>query len=114
MTRKTWALFLQTWTSQVTDENDQRIKRLFDNYDRDGDNLITLQDFKDFYKDSIIKKESTVWSNIRSWDYRQDLQKASGKDQRSAKTLLRYLLPGNREFYGYFLEMLHWKSNYSF
>ena len=67
MTRKIWAVFLQSWTSQMTDENDQRIKRLFDNYDRDNDNLITVEDFKDFYRDSIIKKESTVWANIRSW-----------------------------------------------
>lgn len=106
MTRKTCTLFLRSCTSQMTDENDARIKRLFDNYDKDKDDLITLQDFKDFYRDSIVKKESTVWANIRSWDYRTDLRKGSERDKRSPKTLLRYILPRKRQYYDYFFRLL--------
>lgn len=107
MTRKTCTEFLQYCTNQVTDINDTRIKRLFDGYDTDKDDLVTCSDFKEFYKDSILKKESTVWANIRSWNYKQDLRKGHNRPPRSPKTLLRYLLPQKRQYFEYFLNLLH-------
>lgn len=93
-------------TSQLTDENDIRIRRLFDNYDKDKDGRVSLEDFQEFYKDSIVVRESTVWSNIRSWDYRTDLRKGVHREKRNPLTLLRYGLPQNKEFYDYFFSLL--------
>jgi hypothetical protein len=106
MSKRTCTKFLQSCTSQHTDENDIRIKRLFEAYDKDLDGKISAQEFKDFYQDSIIKKESTVLANIRSWDYKTDLRKGMNRSKRSPKTLLRFGLPQNEEFFEYFFSLL--------
>ena len=107
MTRQTCINFLQRCTSQLTSVDDPRITRLFENYDKDKDERVSVEDFKDFYRDSINKKESTVWSNIRSWDYKTDLKKGLHRENRDPKTLLRYALPQNKEFFDYFFNLLN-------
>jgi hypothetical protein len=117
MTRQTCTEFLKFCTNQNTDENDPRVKRLFDNYDKGNKNLITSEEFKLFYEDAINKKESTVWANIRSWNYKVDLKQGQNRDKRDPATLLRHLVPQKREYFDYLFGLLkedYLIGNYSF
>ena len=105
------ASFLKLCTNQNTDKSDPRVKRLFDNFNKKKDGLLTCEEFKDFYKDSILKKESTVWSNIRSWSYKTDLKQGTERERRDPETLLRFKIPEKGEYFDYFLDMLE-DSNY--
>jgi hypothetical protein len=102
---------LQYCTNQVTDINDSRIIRLFDNYCQTEEKIVSCEDFKRFYKDSIVKKATTVWGNIRAWGYKPDLKKGSDRTPRDPYTLLRFLLPRKKEYFSYFVDLLNENHN---
>lgn len=53
---------------------DQRIVRLFNEYDKDIDGKLTKEEFLDFYKDRALQKPELVWANLNSYGYGNDLR----------------------------------------
>ena len=100
------ASFLKLCTNQNTEIDDPRVKRLFDNFNEKKDGKLTCEEFKNFYKEAIEKKEQTVWSNVRSWNYKTDLKQGTERPIRDPKTLLRFKIPEQGEYFDYFFEML--------
>lgn len=110
MTKKTCMEFLKFCTSHVTDENDSRIGRLF-SYDKNKDELLEAEEFKEFYRDSAASREQIVRSNIGAWKYESDFKQGKVRDPRDPKTLLRYILPRKKEYSEYFFSLLNEKSS---
>lgn len=65
MTPETCVNFIKDSTNDpnVT-SSDQRVTRLFDDYDKDKDGKLSLSDFLDFYRDRAVTRPDLVWSNL--------------------------------------------------
>jgi Ca2+-binding EF-hand superfamily protein len=46
---------------------ENKINELFKEYDQNQDDLLTFEDFLNFYKNAAINRPSTVWSNLKSF-----------------------------------------------
>jgi hypothetical protein len=68
--------------------------------------LLLQQILKHFIETLLLNKESTVWSNIRAWDYKLDLKKGGEREKRPATTLLRYTISQNKDHLTYFMHLL--------
>ena len=68
------ARFITTCTNDVCNRDDQRVKEVFQQMDHDNDGYLTLDDFLNFYQDACKTKLQTVWRNIHSNGYRNDLK----------------------------------------
>lgn len=73
MTKEDCTRFVTGCTGNHCTVEDQNIQRTFEQYDKDKDNILTLQDFLDFYTDSARTKKQTVWLNLQTLHYRNDL-----------------------------------------
>ncbi|CAD8206139.1 unnamed protein product [Paramecium octaurelia] len=73
MTKEDCTRFVTGCTGNPCSIDDANIQRTFEQYDRDKDQNLTLQDFYDFYTDSARTKRSTVWLNLQTLHYRNDL-----------------------------------------
>ena len=89
---------------------------LFNRYDYDKDGFVTLEDFSQFFIDAIVleNKATTVWDNIKSFGYRNDLNKLNEPLDNSIKDddyelMPRYVLGNNQEWFNVLLK--HQRSN---
>jgi len=55
-------------------EDDVRVQRFFEKYDKDNDGFLTVQDFLQIYEDAKVRSH-VVWNNLQAHDYGFDLQK---------------------------------------
>ena len=68
MTTGTCIDFIKQITKDTSNivTSDNRIVKLFNNYNKDGDDLIKLDEFMQFYIDHSKTKPDTVWQNLRA------------------------------------------------
>ena len=85
---------------------DQRVKVLFDKYDTDKDEFLDVNGFFQFFIESILidKKVSTVWDNIKAFDYRYDLKKLNEplddyNNDCDYQIMPRYILSNEQKFF---------------
>ena len=65
-----------TTHKELVPEDDSRIEKLFNEYDKDKLGYITEDKFLEFYLKSLIeKKEVVVWENLKAMGIREDLHK---------------------------------------
>ena len=65
-----------TTTKEQVPEGDDRIKKFFETYDKEGLGYVTEDKFLEFYLDSLNNnREATVWENLTSMGIREDLKK---------------------------------------
>lgn len=64
-----------------TKNNEDRITTVYEKYDTDRDDHLTLQNFLDFYEDSAKERALTVWSNLKSFRIRYDFRSFDDPDQ---------------------------------
>lgn len=66
--------------------------RTFEQYDKDKDNFLNENDFIEFYKEASKSKKSTVWQNLKTLHFRDDLQRGDEVQVRQVdvKSLPRY------------------------
>ena len=74
------AAFTNSCTGDPCKPGDRRMQEFFLNNDSDHDGLLTLEDFLKFYTNSSIFKPHTVWNNLNSHHYRQDLKRFDDSD----------------------------------
>ncbi|CAD8179644.1 unnamed protein product [Paramecium octaurelia] len=73
MTKEDCTRFVTGCTGNPCSIDDANIQRTFEQYDKDKDQILTLSDFFEFYTDSARTKKSTVWLNLQTLHYRNDL-----------------------------------------
>lgn len=59
---------------------DERISGLYEKYDDDKDNLLTLDNFLLFYEDAAKERPNTVWGNLKNCRIRYDLKSMDDPD----------------------------------
>jgi hypothetical protein len=65
-----------TTHKELVPEDDSRIEKLFNEYDKDKLGYITEDKFLEFYLKSLVeKKEVVVWENLKAMGIREDLHK---------------------------------------
>ena len=86
--------------------DDQRVKFLFNKYDSDKQDYLDINGFFQFFIDSILidKKVSTVWDNIKAFDYRYDLKKLNEplddyNNDCDYQIMPRYILSNEQKFF---------------
>ena len=110
MTREDLEFFIR-FTTGATDliSGDIRIDKLMTKYDRDNDKILQLEDFLDFYLDSLLSnKEDTVWKNLYKHAYRNDLKKLNEIEEAKIdiQTLPRCILSSNPKAFELFFTIL--------
>ncbi|CAD8116913.1 unnamed protein product [Paramecium sonneborni] len=73
MSKEDCTRFVTGCTGNPCSIDDANIQRTFEQYDKDKDSILTLNDFLDFYTDSARTKRTTVWLNLQTLHYRNDL-----------------------------------------
>ncbi|CAD8129102.1 unnamed protein product [Paramecium sonneborni] len=73
MSKEDCTRFVTGCTVNPCSIDDANIQRTFEYYDKHKDSILTLNDFFDFYTDSARTKISTVWLNLQTLHYRNDL-----------------------------------------
>jgi hypothetical protein len=58
----------------MCDTSDNRVKRLFNKYDKLGDGTIKEESFVDFYKNSARASPATVWENLKVYKISNNLE----------------------------------------
>ena len=86
--------------------DDQRVKIFFSKYDYDRDDYLDINGFFQFFIDAILieKKVSTVWDNIKAFDYRYDLKKLNEpledyNNDDDYRIMPRYILSNEQKFF---------------
>ena len=69
------AQFMSSIIEKEVNENDEKIKYLFSNYNINNDGLLLFDEFLKFYFDSIKNKINVVWDNLYSLGYNNLLEK---------------------------------------
>lgn len=82
---------------------------MFDNYDKDKDNLITLDDFLSFYENAANSKnpqegEPLVRANLKAFGYKEDFTKL--EEEIDITELPRYMILNNSELYYQLFQLL--------
>ena len=78
MTSETCVDFIRNSTNdQSVTANDQRVVKLFQDYDRDKDGQLTKEEFVEFYRDKSKLRQDTVWANLASHNYNGELRQSS-------------------------------------
>ena len=74
---------------------------MYDKWDEDHDGILTLDNFVAFYLSSAQTKPKTVWNNLNSHRYRNDLRKENEVEinEVNIKILPRYLISQNNDYY---------------
>lgn len=80
---------------------EDRIASVFNRYDDDKDDQLTVKNFLEFYEDSAKERPNTVWTNLRSCRIRYDFKSFDEPDQEMVDItqLPRYLLGQRPDFY---------------
>ncbi|CAD8206268.1 unnamed protein product [Paramecium pentaurelia] len=113
MTKEDCTRFVTGCTGNPCSIEDANIQRTFEQYDRDKDQILTLQDFYDFYTDSIRTKKSTVWLNLQTLHYRNDLVRGDRVPlpEINAQQLPRGQIVQNQEYLDLLFDLLLNSSN---
>ncbi|CAD8119650.1 unnamed protein product [Paramecium sonneborni] len=108
MTKEDCTRFVTGCTGNPCSIEDANIQRTFEQYDKDKDSILTLQDFFDFYTDSARSKKSTVWLNLQTLHYRNDLIRGDKVPlpQINAQELPRGQIVQNQEYLDLLFELL--------
>lgn len=75
MTPEELARFVEESTNDSCTASDSRVTGVFTRFDKDKDNVLSLQDFLNFFEDSSRFRDGVVWRNLEMLRYRNDLQK---------------------------------------
>jgi ubiquitin carboxyl-terminal hydrolase 34 len=80
---------------------DDRIANVFDKYDEDKDDQLTIKNFLEFYEDSAKDRPQTVWNNLKNCRIRADLRSVDDPDIETVQVseLPRYHLGQRVDFY---------------
>jgi hypothetical protein len=109
-TKEGAARFIQACCGDLPPPTDQRIAGLFQTYDRDGDGNIEEPDFLAFYTScSRGEKALTVRENLKAFNVRPDLKKASDVEDEAApraETLPRYFMPRDQGHFDCLMSLL--------
>lgn len=68
------AEFIEKATQVSCSTFDHRVIRFLQQYDKNRDNLISLEDFLKFYHECCIEKPDVVWKNLACLRFRRDLK----------------------------------------
>ena len=88
--------------------DDKRVKEVFAQYDTDKDNLLTLENFLEFYLLAAVERPNIVWSNLHAHHVRNDLKLASEIEEIKLdfKTLPKFILMQNSKTYEILFSLL--------
>ncbi len=104
------ARFIKSTTGEpIVTSTDNRVQMLFKSFDSDKDGFLDARGFQEFYRDSLSHgREDTVWQNLRTHGYRNDLRSVSESEQPvvDIKTLPRYMLSKNPRSFDLFFRIL--------
>lgn len=76
--RKEAAKFTGVVLADTTiDQDDGRVKGLFDKYDTDRDGYLNVDNFMEFYLEAAQSRAKVVYENLSNLGYRVDLSKLS-------------------------------------
>lgn len=64
----------QRCVGEVSSLSENKVDKIYDQYDTDKDGYLTESDFLSFYEYSAKVRESTVWSNLEMFGIRNDLE----------------------------------------
>lgn len=80
---------------------EDRITHVFDKYDDDKDDQLTIKNFLEFYEDSAKDRPTTVWNNLKNCRIRPDLRSVDDPDIETVQVseLPRYNLGQRVDFY---------------
>ncbi|CAD8084108.1 unnamed protein product [Paramecium sonneborni] len=113
MSKEDCTRFVTGCTGNPCSIDDANIQRTFEQYDKDKDSILTLNDFLDFYTDSARTKRSTVWLNLQTLHYRNDLIRGDRVPlpQVNAQQLPRGQIVQNQRYLDLLFELLQNSSN---
>lgn len=85
----------------ITKTYDDRIATVYEKYDDDRDDQLTLKNFLEFYEDSAKDRPTTVWNNLKNCRIRPDLRSMDEPDIETVlvSDLPRYHLSQRVDFY---------------
>ena len=77
-----------------------KVDKIYEQYDTDKDGYLTESDFISFYEYSAKVRESTVWSNLEMFGIRNDLEDLRELEivYPQPESLVRHLLFNNQQF----------------
>lgn len=64
----------QRCVGEVSSMSENKVDKIYEQYDTDKDGYLTESDFLSFYEYSAKVRESTVWSNLEMFGIRNDLE----------------------------------------
>lgn len=64
MTKEDCTKFVTGCTGNPCSVEDSNITKTFEQYDKDKDGILKIEDFIEFYTDSARSKKQTVWLNL--------------------------------------------------
>lgn len=78
MTEDTCVDFIKNSTNDPNvNTQDQRVTRLFTEYDKDKDGKLSRAEFLEFYRERAVLKPDLVWSNLTAHHFGNDLKHLS-------------------------------------
>ena len=80
---------------------EDRIANVFEKYDDDKDEQLTIKNFLEFYEDSAKDRPQTVWNNLKNCRIRADLRSVDDPDVETVQVgeLPRFHLGQRVDFY---------------
>ena len=63
-----------TKAKSISNENDSRVNNFLKN-DKDNKGYVSEEEFINFYKEALNKKEQTVWDNLKEMGVNEDLRR---------------------------------------
>ena len=121
MTREGAARFINSCVHDGCQASDNRVDRYFANFDRNGDDSLTVDDFLVLYSVAVKDQPEVVWSNLAVYGYHNDLNTdeddyqqwcvtLTSPDPREKYRMPRYILSQDGDHFERLMKMLHTAS----
>ncbi len=98
----------QRCVGEVSSLSENKVDKIYDQYDTDKDGYLTEADFISFYEYSAKVRESTVWSNLEMFGIRNDLEDLRELEitYPDSESMVRHLLFNNQQFMTLLIQLL--------
>lgn len=98
----------QRCVGEVSSLSENKVDKIYEQYDTDKDGYLTETDFLSFYEYSAKVRESTVWSNLEMFGIRNDLEDLRELEitYPDSSSMVRHLLFNNELFMTLVIKLL--------
>lgn len=98
----------QRCVGEVSTLSENKVDKIYEQYDTDKDGYLTESDFISFYEYSAKVRESTVWSNLEMFGIRNDLEDLRELEitYPDSESMVRHLLFNNEQFMTLLIKLL--------